>query len=155
MAIAPGVDLVLFVTGEPDPGLPSTRDVTLSVGDRIWGSFVPLGLMLKSPTGPLIKPGQGPPYSAESALPPEPKGDSWRLPPQQIQCVNAVVDLARRERRTLTIVDVDRAGARQPLVDRWVGSDDILPILVRPDGARLEGLENFGPRQLRRFIHRP
>ncbi|MGI0129399.1 MAG: hypothetical protein ACREDE_01560 [Thermoplasmata archaeon] len=145
MVAAARVDLLLFVAGEPDPGIPSPRDVTLSMGARIWGSLVPVGLVTKPGTGPL--------YSAESALPPPSKPVAWRLPPQQIHCMQAVLDAARREGRTVTVVDVDRSAGRRDLVDRWVGSDDVLPLLVRPDGSRLEGLENFSPRKLRQFIH--
>lgn len=143
MVAAAGVDLVLFVAGEPDSGAPSPRDTTISMGSRVFGTIVPLSLVMKS--------GQRPSYSPDSAEPPSPR--AWRLPPQQIHCVNRVLHIARREGRTVTVVDVDRAAARQDLVDRWVGADDVLPLLVRPDGARLEGLENFGARSLRRFIH--
>jgi hypothetical protein len=145
MVASSGHDLLLFVAGEPASGVPAPRDVTLSMGARMWGAFVPIGLMLKA--------GQGPSYSPDSALPPPGKEGAWRLSPQQIHVVNAVLDVARREGRTVTVVDVDRAAARQDLVDRWVGSDDVMPLLVRPDGARLEGLENFSPGRLRRFIH--
>jgi len=79
-------------------------------------------------------------------------GRSWHLPPEQVDCINLVLQLARREGRDVTIVDVDRAEGRQDLIDRWVGADDSLPILVRPDGARLKGIEQFVPRKVRQFI---
>jgi hypothetical protein len=142
MVALPGADLVLFVAGEPDSGAPSPRDVTISMSSRILGSVVPLAAVTDSG---LRRSG-----SAGSEGSPSPR--TWRLPPQQIHCVNAVLDIARREGRTVTVIDVDHAAARQHLVDRWVGPDDVVPLLVRPDGARLEGLENFGGRTLRRFI---
>jgi len=52
----------------------------------------------------------------------------------------------------VSIVDVNQPAGFQALVARWVGPNDVLPILVRPDGARLEGIEEFGPRRVRRFI---
>ena len=52
-------------------------------------------------------------------------------------------------------MDVNRPGEHLDLVHRVVGPNDVLPILLRPDGARLEGTENFVPDVLSRFLSRP
>ena len=71
-------------------------------------------------------------------------------------CVNLVREIAEQRGRSVTVVDVDRpAPDQRPLIERWVRTSDVLPLLVRPDGARLEGLENFEPGTVRKFIDRP
>jgi hypothetical protein len=144
MVATTDTDLILFVAGEPDPGFPSLRNTTMPTFTRLVGGFVPLRLAM----GP-------------SKLPSSVEADAqfvrlairpWHLPPEQIHCVNLVLEVAGREARDVTIVDVDRAGGRQDLIARWVGPNDLLPLLVRPDGARLEGIEKFVPRKVRQFI---
>lgn len=76
----------------------------------------------------------------------------WHLPPQQVACIDVVLDAAERERRTVLVIDVNRPEDHQELVDRWVMPNDVMPLLVRPDGRRLDGEENFVPHRVRQFI---
>lgn len=63
-----------------------------------------------------------------------------------------VVDLARRHRIAVKVVDVDAPGVDQRLLERYVGEDPDLPILLRADGARIEGDEAFVPEVVERFL---
>ena len=90
---------------------------------------------------------------AETAAPPSPtEGPPWHLPRPVIRYVNLVLESADRQGRTVTVVDVDRPEGRQDLVERWVGPADVMPILVRPDGARLSGIEQFTAPKVRKFL---
>ena len=136
--------LILFVAGEPDPGIPSVRDSTVHLTDRLIGVYPPLGRRMKPSPGTSI--------AADDAQP-LPSGEPpWRLPPEQIHCVNTVFEMANLEGATLTVIDVDRAGERQYLVDRWFAENQLIPLLVRADGSKLDGIENFTPRKVRQFI---
>jgi hypothetical protein len=144
MAGRVGVDLLLFVAGEPDSGVGSTQDVQTSIAGRLVGSF--LGGWVSGSSG-----AKSPTSAPQGALP---DGQPWHLPPQQVQATDIVLDAARGKGRTVTIVDVNRPAGNQALVDRWVGQDGVLPLLVRSDGGRLEGIEKFVPRKVRDFIDR-
>jgi hypothetical protein len=63
-----------------------------------------------------------------------------------------VLNFVERQHRSLLVVDVNAPGDHRDLVERWVGAEDVLPLLVRPDGRRLGGEENFVPGRVRRFI---
>lgn len=143
MAASGGADLFLFVAGEPDTGINSTRDVESSVARRVAGA---LGgrLWLRSPGGTSQLTDDARVSLADER--------PWHLPPQQIHCVNMVFEIAQGKGRRVTLVDVNRAAGHQDLVDRWVGPDGVLPLLVRLDGTRLEGIEEFVPRKIRRLI---
>ncbi|MGA7860848.1 MAG: hypothetical protein WCB19_03205 [Thermoplasmata archaeon] len=143
MAAAGGTDLLLFVAGEPGPGADSMRDVETSMVRRMAGSIV---------GGWWFGAKRGGSRSAGSSPPAHPDDQLWHLPPEQIGCANMVFDIAQRMGRTVALVDANRPAGHQDLVERWVGSDSLLPLLVRRDGARLEGVDEFIPRTVRRFI---
>jgi hypothetical protein len=143
MAVAFGADLLLFVAGEPDSGQGSTQVLDSSVARRLTG-FLAGGWMFMTRNDP--------PAPAASALPSAADSQPWHLPQPQIQAVNLVVEVAEGAGRRVGLVDVNRPEGRQALVDQWVGSDGVLPLLVRPDGARLQGIEEFHPRNVRTFI---
>jgi hypothetical protein len=96
-----------------------------------------------------------PPVLLTSGAPPDESSvDPARgFPADQLACAQQLLDEAKRSRTTVRIVDVnfpldeDRA-----LVERFVGPSDILPLLVREDGSRLEGSEAFAPRTIRTFL---
>lgn len=71
---------------------------------------------------------------------------------RQAEMGRMVLDLATRCGATVKVVDVDRPGADLPLVERWVTPDADLPLLVRPDGARLEGAASFVPSKVAAFL---
>jgi len=153
MPLPSGNELILFVSGEPDTGVGSLHDGKTTIVDRLVGMGMPYGghVPVSRSTNP---PGNVPPTLGETPSPPS-DDRPWRLPPDQVQCVDMVLRIARRERRTVTVVDVNRAGAQQDLVHRWVGPNDVLPLLARMDGSRLEGIEEFVPQKVRKFIHLP
>ncbi|HYB78343.1 MAG TPA: hypothetical protein VEG66_01095 [Thermoplasmata archaeon] len=93
--------------------------------------------------------------SSESAVSAEPLASDespWHLPREVVASVELVCDAASRAGKHVTLVDVNRPGMHQELVQRWVGGNDVFPLLVRPDGSRLEGIENFNPHHLRAFV---
>jgi len=153
MPLPSGDELILFVAGEPDFGIGSLHEGRTTIVDRLVGMALPFGghVPVSRSSSP---PGDIPPSSGESESPPSDERP-WHLPPAQVQCVDMVLGIARHERRTVTVVDVDRPGAQQTLVDRWVGPNDVLPLLVRMDGSRLEGIEEFVPQKVRQFLRRP
>jgi hypothetical protein len=131
----------MFIGGEPGPGLPSLHSKELSFFGRAAGAFTPPILMMGMHDRP------GPPGSGSTRDP-----NAWHFSPETIDCANLVLDLAERVGKKVTLIDVDHAGADEPLAARWVRPSDVLPILVRPDGARLAGPEYFTPGRVRRFL---
>jgi hypothetical protein len=138
-------DLILFVAGEPDPRAGRTREAEVSAVRRLAGAVV--GVRWISPMGC--------PAGSTSDQAPTCDDRSWRIPPQQVMCVNLVAEIAQSLGKRVALVDVNRPVGRQNLVDYWVGSNAVLPLLVRPDGTRLEGIEEFVPGKLRQFIRQP
>jgi hypothetical protein len=131
---------VLFVAGEPEMA-PGIRESGIGVIRRI-DSMV--GLTPPAPKSP------------ENNWDPNTQGPTdqrpWHIPHSQMACVQITLDAAKSRRRQVVVVDVNRPGERQCLVDQWVGRDDLFPLLVRADGARIEGQENFLPTKVRRFL---
>jgi hypothetical protein len=133
-------DLLMFVAGEPD-NLANHLYPTFGVGARLASAFVPLLLVTSA-------------MDRERTIASTIK-DAWHLPADQVHCVNWVLEAALEDHRYVTIVDVNKGDAPVEFVRQWVGPDEIYPILIRPDGRRLEGFENFDPRALKGFLHRP
>lgn len=130
-------DLLLFVSGEPGPGADPDHTAVSSISQRLTGMILPpLLLQSKHLSGRRSTEG----------------GPVWHLSREGTVCVNLVIDVARREGRRVTLVNVNEPGADEPLVRRWVDPEDILPVLIRPDGGRLNGIEEFTPENLRRFL---
>jgi hypothetical protein len=141
--------LVLFVAGEPDT-MPSVRQSTVGFGMRFGGQLLGGPVYLPKnlrPTGTEPQPG---PNELEDPTHAGPR--AWHLPPSQMHCLQIVLDSAKRLQREVLVVDVDQPGELEDLVRRWVGPEDVLPLLVRPDGKRLEGQERFDPARVRQFI---
>jgi hypothetical protein len=136
-------DLILFVAGEPDSGVNDLHGGKTSSSGRLLGSVFPVGLLPKDSKSAPMAAGSGPTPTATAER---------SFPPAQVYCANVVLEVAERLARQVTVVDVNRVVGNQALVDRWVGPDDLLPILVRPDGSRLVGVDMFSPRTVRRFL---
>ena len=143
--------LVLFVAGEPKT-MPDLRESTLGLGERFAGMVSGLPGNLALPKH--LQPGQSENRSAVTDFEQSSSSDQppWHLPPAQMACLGIVADAAERQRRKVLVVDVNRPGEDRYLVEGNVGTDDVLPLLLRSDGARLEGQENFSPTQVRKFI---
>jgi len=141
-------DLLLFVADEPET-LPGAYDVTTSLTGRLSGMFLFTGIVPVVP-----KPGT---YAREvrpEGLEKSPLSErrNWHLPPEQLYALEQVLEVSRAQGKSLGVIDVDRPSDQQSLVVRWVGSDDVLPILVREDGTKLSGAKNFTRAKLRRFL---
>jgi hypothetical protein len=77
--------------------------------------------------------------------------NSERVPRQQIQCVQLVLDIAKRYSKQVRVVDVNhRRAIEPPLTPGLV--DKPFPILVRPDGQQLVGEAEFTPGRIRKFL---
>ena len=63
-----------------------------------------------------------------------------------------VLDIAKKHNLSVKVIDVNNPGADDGLVRRHVGSDGVLPLLVRPDGARLERGASFVPEIIDKFL---
>jgi hypothetical protein len=126
-------DLLLFVASEPGPGTEPGWEFVRFLG---WAHTRGLGV------APSAKPPQVP--SVEE--------HPWHFPREVVRSINLVLDVAESRGRTVTVVDVARPGQHRSLVDRWVGPNGLLPLLVRPDGAQLEGSAEFDPKKIRQFI---
>jgi hypothetical protein len=143
-APAGGLSLLLFVSGSVDPNdLPAHSRVAL--GMQVQGAFASRGLWARTP------------FDADA--PPTDEGEESAghrpLDPEEITCVNLVLDIAHRSHRDVSLINVEGAGEQQSLVDRWVGPNTLLPLLVRLDGATLSGSQEFEPERVRRFISGP
>jgi hypothetical protein len=129
------LDLLLFVAGEPGSGeTPAWRYV------RFLGPALG-GLSARAYNDPDGAPRPGPSGAPER-----------HLPPEAVRDVQVLLDEASASHRRVKMVDVNRPGEDRYLVERWVHADDVMPVLVRPDGARLRGAENFTPRKIRQFL---
>jgi len=126
--------LLLFVAGDPD--LAGRLALFPRSFSRMAAFLVPPGLLIARGT---------------SATPPDPTAP-WLIPADQMMCVDRLAQAVQGTGQTIKVVDVNRPADDRPLVEQWVGPEDILPILVRPDGARMEGAESFSPAALREFL---
>ncbi|HTW77387.1 MAG TPA: hypothetical protein VMG14_06450 [Thermoplasmata archaeon] len=141
MTDPPTVDLLLFVAAAPDPGEGVGVAVDSSVFANVTRAFTGSWIVLR-PAGPA----RASPAAADG-----PSG-TWKLPRAQAQAARLVLDLAKAAGRTVLLVDVERPEGLDALVQRWYSADDLLPKLVRSDGAALEGEEMFTPRLVRSFL---
>ncbi len=81
-------------------------------------------------------------------------GHPWEFPADVRPCLELVLELAKKLGRTVKIVDVNRPEDDAHLVGQWVGPSRVLPLLIAPSGARLEGLGAFSPGNVRSFLAR-
>lgn len=139
-----GDELLLFVAGMPGEAESQQTHSTLlqwflgaNAESRISGGGP--GRDRASPQDTRVGPegGEGPP---------------WHLPREMMMAIQLVCEAASRVGRHVRLVDVNRAGPDEELVQRWVGAGDIFPLLIRPGGGRMEGTENFTRRAVRRFV---
>jgi hypothetical protein len=143
---APGSDLVLFVAGEPDLGIRPLSGVQSPWMRLILGSGLPSWARDRDTLAESNR--RAAEKAAEAGL------ADLRVPPDQAQCILEVAKIAEAEKTPVTVVDVNRPGDGQGLVERWVSPNDVFPLLVRADGARLEGADEFAPGRVLRFIRR-
>lgn len=63
-----------------------------------------------------------------------------------------VLRIARKRGVAVNVVDVNHPGEAADLVRSYLRPDDVYPVLVRADGARLVGSEAFEPAAVDRFV---
>lgn len=76
----------------------------------------------------------------------------WHYPVEQRMCVQLVLSLAEPMGKAVKVVDVHRPAGDHDLVERWVTRETLLPLLVSPNGGRLQGIESFVPSRLKHFL---
>lgn len=125
----------MFVAGTPDPG--DERPRTMTFWGRMFAGVAP---------GTLFAP---------SGLPEgEAVPGAWHLPGEMAMSVDIVRQETDRLHLPLRVIDVNRPGEDEPLLARYVGPEDVLPLVVRSDSGRLEGLDAITPANVRRFLSR-
>ncbi len=135
-ASLPARTVVMYVAGEP--GLhPNIDSAVPGFTGRLATVFLPFsGLLMPrgaSAAGILAQPGEP-------------------LPPIARQCIRLVLDLAKRKQWSVQVVDISQEKAAETQILAWLGPDVHLPVLLRPDGARLVGEEQFTPGRIRKFL---
>jgi len=141
--------LVLFVAGEPEL-VPGVRETGVGPGRFRAGSvLLAVGVLPRT-----LEDGYRASLREPETFEPPPLTDhrKWHLPAPQMFCLDLVLRSAERQRKTVLVVDVNRPEEHSDLVERLVRPSESLPLLVRPDGARLDGEENFSAARVRRFI---
>ncbi len=78
----------------------------------------------------------------------------WEFPIDVRQCLELVLDLARRLGKKVVVIDVNRPGDQTEVARRWADADPLYPLLVSALGDRLEGLSDFTPTAVRDFLRR-
>jgi len=128
--------VVLFLASDPSE---EGRVGALS-GVQSWmaRTFVPPNLVL----GRALRP----PAASEDRVGP--------FPADQIMCAQKVLDQAKKAGRAVQLVDVNRPGEARAQVLKFVGPGDLLPVLLRSDGARLAGADSFERKAIREFLAR-
>lgn len=134
--------LLLLVSGEPGPDTDPAN--YRSFGATLASLFIPPTLLV----------GQAKSHPESTTSSPD-VGVSWHIPRASIPCVNLVLEIAKSKGWEVALVNANASGQEQGLVSRWVGPGDLLPVLVRPDGERLAGLDSFTPGNVRRFLTKP
>jgi hypothetical protein len=147
----PSRELAMYVVGESDLGRYTSDSMRISVGGRFVSMFVPFaGLAYAKKADPTTA--TGPPAGSR----PRPQGASDSgLSLVTRQCLAMVLDYAKRFGWSVHIIDVTQQSVPESEIVASLGPDVTLPVLVRPDGARLQGDEEFTPGRIRRFLSGP
>lgn len=134
--------VVMYVKSQAPEYHPTLDYVETSIAGRLGSMLLPSGLLGDRPE-------KREPASGQAVK---------ELPLEQAQCVRLVLDVARRRRCPVQVIDVSRQSMPGAVIETRLGDTEPFPILVRPDGARLSGLAEFTPGSVRRFLsfaHRP
>jgi hypothetical protein len=126
-----GAQFVLFIAGEPfRDAVPSAENPMVTVVD--------------------LRGGMGPSDLIGGHVPAD--HDPGQIYGPQAEIARMVLDIAKKCNVQVKIVDVDDPGGDAPLVERYLSSDDDLPVLIRLDGARLVGEESIVPLKVAEFL---
>jgi hypothetical protein len=132
--------LVMYVASEP--GVPGALigDIPFAFGARLASLFVPFAGLAQA--------------KAVNTAQQADLGNSDELPASARQCIILVLDYAKKFGWSVHLVDVTRQSISESQILGSLGADVHLPLLVRPDRARLEGEEQFTPSTVRKFLRR-
>jgi hypothetical protein len=74
------------------------------------------------------------------------------LPEQEVEATRLVFQVLHQRRRTVHVVDVGRQSSFHRFIEEHLHHLREFPVLVRPDGRRLEGCREFTPEKLEQFL---
>lgn len=74
------------------------------------------------------------------------------IPEAEQESIQRVISLANDQRRPFHIVDVGKESVLRRVIEEHLHHLHRFPVLVRPDGRRLEGTENFTSENLAEFL---
>lgn len=74
------------------------------------------------------------------------------LSPEDVEAMHLVLRLVQEKGKTLHIVDVGKESAFRRVIGEHLHHLRRFPVLVRPDGRRLEGVEQFTEEKLESFL---
>ena len=74
------------------------------------------------------------------------------IPELEADAIERAVRTVHGRGRTLHIVDVGRESGLRRIISEHLHHLDSFPVLVRPDGRRLEGVQSFTEENLERFL---
>ena len=74
------------------------------------------------------------------------------LTPDEEEAIRLVLRLVQEKGKTLHIVDVGKESSFRRVIEEHLHHLRRFPVLVRPDGRRLEGVEEFTPEKLEKFL---
>jgi len=133
MATAASRPFLLFAGGEPD-----RRDDGMAIVSNLHRARVFVQIPPKRrEEGPLLDANGRP---------------RWHFRTEQGSAVRLAVEIAKAMGKEVRVIDVNRPATEGDPVDRYVTAETHLPVLISPDGRRLEGLESFVPSRLKRFL---
>jgi len=145
--------LVMYVASQPGLAENLVGAIPYSFGARLVSMFFPFGsLSYPQKVEKAQVAARSPARSqGETALPAGEEGPD-ELPSAAHQCVLLVLDVAKGFGWSVHVVDVTRQPVAEGEVLESLGGDVELPLLLRPDGARLEGDVQFTPHRVREFL---
>lgn len=74
------------------------------------------------------------------------------LSEEENAAIQLVLRMIEEKRKTLHIVDVGKESPLRRVIQEHLHHLRRFPVLVRPDGRRLEGIEEFTPENLKKFL---
>jgi len=74
------------------------------------------------------------------------------IPEGEQEAIQRVLSMVHQKGRSLHIVDVGKESALRRVISEHLHHLRIFPLLVRPDGRRLEGTDSFSVENLERFL---
>jgi hypothetical protein len=74
------------------------------------------------------------------------------LPEAEVDAIRRAWTAVREKGKTLHIVDVGKESPLRRVIEEHLHHLRHFPVLVRPDGRRLEGVQNFSDESLEKFL---